>query len=180
MFYEIAGTIGPITAVKLIDSVGENISFFLSPVSLALAGLVWFFIPTEVLPPAVILYQPAGYLRRYGITAYFNLMDAYPYVDSQIMSPFWVDPFGKGVSLCLATAAATSGLSPAIHLHSLRTGKTILLGKLERQHHVLTRYLENNIANIYAKGVIQIIVGSNLGELLGATMVFFTVEPIPS
>jgi len=114
-------------------------------------------------------------------------MDAYPYVDSQIMSPFWVDPFGKGVSLCLATAAATSGLSPAIHLHSLRTGKTILLGKLERQHHVLTRYLENNIANIYAKGVIQkasyqplIIVGSNLGELLGATMVFFTVEPIPS
>jgi hypothetical protein len=48
VFYETAGTVGPITAVKLIDSVGENLSFFLSPVSLALAGIVWFFIrPTD-------------------------------------------------------------------------------------------------------------------------------------
>ena len=48
VFYETAGTIGPITAVKLIDSVGENLSFFLAPVSLALSGIVWFFIrPTE-------------------------------------------------------------------------------------------------------------------------------------
>ena len=48
VFYETAGTIGPITAVKLIDSVGENFSFFLAPVSLALSGIVWSFIrPTE-------------------------------------------------------------------------------------------------------------------------------------
>jgi len=44
VFYETAGTIGPITAVKLIDSVGENLSFFLSPVSLALAAIMWSFI----------------------------------------------------------------------------------------------------------------------------------------
>jgi len=51
----------------------------------------------------------------------------------------------------------------------------------------LIRYLENNIANIYAKGVMQkasyqplIIVGSNLGELLGAIIVFFTADIIHS
>ena len=44
VFYETAGTIGPIAAVKLIDSVGENFSFFLAPVSLALSGIVWSFI----------------------------------------------------------------------------------------------------------------------------------------
>ena len=86
MFYETAGTIGPITAVKLIDSVGENESFFLSPVSLALAGLVWFFIrPVENQDALTtsedstvkeeIPYTPAkgpGYLERYRNSAYFN------------------------------------------------------------------------------------------------------------
>lgn len=47
------------------------------------------------------------------------------------------------------------------------------------------RYLENNIANIFAKSVLkdssyqQIIVGgSNFGELLGAMTVFFTANGI--
>ena len=79
VFYETAGTIGPITAVKLIDSVGENLSFFLSPLSLALAGIVWFFIrltesQQEVAQPAdpalqkVIPHTPVkkpGYLKGY-------------------------------------------------------------------------------------------------------------------
>ena len=68
VLYEIAGTIGPITAVKLIDSVGENFSFFLAPVSLALSGIVWFFIrpaegqnePAEPEDPAV----ETAFLRR--------------------------------------------------------------------------------------------------------------------
>ena len=73
VLYEIAGTIGPITAVKLIDSVGENFSFFLAPVSLALSGIVWFFIrPTQgqdepALPedPVVEIAIPQpGFLRR--------------------------------------------------------------------------------------------------------------------
>ncbi|KIM33235.1 hypothetical protein M408DRAFT_61521 [Serendipita vermifera MAFF 305830] len=49
------------------------------------------------------------------------------------------------------------------------------------------RYLENNIANIFAKSVLkdssyqQIIVGgSNFGELLGAMTVFFTANGIPT
>ena len=50
VFYEIAGTTGPIAAVKLIDSVGENFSFFLTPVSLALSGFVWCFIRQATLP----------------------------------------------------------------------------------------------------------------------------------
>jgi len=87
VFYEFAGTIGPITAVKLIDVVGENQSFFLSPVSLALAGLVWFFIrPVERqddLPSsegsAVKMETPytpeePGFLKRYIISAYFDPM----------------------------------------------------------------------------------------------------------
>jgi len=100
VFYEFAGTIGPIAAVKLIDSVGENLSFFLSPVSLALAGIVWFCIhPTEnehdpalpedhrtesehdpALPedPAVEMaipqapVQEPGYLTRYRNASYLN------------------------------------------------------------------------------------------------------------
>ncbi len=79
VFYETAGTIGPITAVKLIDSIGENLSFFLSPVSLALAGIVWFLIrltesQQEVAQPAdpaaeqAIPHAPVqepGYLKGY-------------------------------------------------------------------------------------------------------------------
>jgi hypothetical protein len=47
------------------------------------------------------------------------------------------------------------------------------------------RYLENNIANIFAKSVLLdssyqpiIVGGSNFGELLGATTVFFTANRI--
>jgi hypothetical protein len=86
VFYEIAGTIGPITAVKLIDSVGENLSFFLSPVSLALAGIVWFFIrptgsqdelaflddpATEKAIPHTLVREP-GFFKRYIKTPYIN------------------------------------------------------------------------------------------------------------
>lgn len=49
------------------------------------------------------------------------------------------------------------------------------------------RYLENNIANIFAKSVLkdssfqQILVGgSNFGELCGAMTVFFTANAIPT
>ena len=85
MFYETAGTIGPITVVKLIDSVGENEAFFLSPVSLALAGVVWFFIRPIERPddlttsedstvkketPYPLVKEP-GYVKRYSKSAYF-------------------------------------------------------------------------------------------------------------
>jgi hypothetical protein len=54
-------------------------------------------------------------------------------------------------------------------------------------HHPRSSYLENNIANIFAKSVLkdssfqQIIVGgSNFGELLGALTVFFAAKAIPT
>jgi hypothetical protein len=138
VFYEIAGTIGPVTAVKLMDDVGENLSFFLSPVSLALAGLVWFFIrPAESQHGSTLSGDTAvatemsrtpvkepGYLKRYRKVAYFNQRWAYSDLDSCGIPPSGVNPLGMEVRLCLATAAS-SGLSPATHLHFLRTGKRI-------------------------------------------------------
>lgn len=140
MFYELAGTIGPISAVKLIDSVGENLSFFLSPVSLALAGLVWFFIrlaeseqetalpadpAVEKVVPRTPVREP-GYLRRFVKAFYSTQEGADSGLASHDMSPFGVVRLGMAVLLCLA-AAASSGLSPATHLHFLRIGKIIAL-----------------------------------------------------
>ena len=141
VFYETAGTIGPITAVKLIDSVGENLSFFLSPISLALAGIAWSFIrltesqqeviaqPADPAVEKAIPHTPVkklGYLKGYIKAPYSTQDGADSSPDSHDMSPFGDVRLGMEVPLCLASAAS-SGLSPATHLHFLRTGMIIAL-----------------------------------------------------
>lgn len=43
--YEFSGTIGAITSAVLINRLGNNYSFIVSPVAFCLAGITWSFIP---------------------------------------------------------------------------------------------------------------------------------------
>ena len=127
VFYELAGTIGPITAVKLIDSVGENLSFFLSPAALALAGLAWFFIrlaeseqelalpadpAVEKVAPRTPVREP-GYLKRY-VKAFYQpkeaLIPGQPLATCRLLGSFdlewrchcaWQPPFHLACPLLL-------------------------------------------------------------------------------
>lgn len=170
IFYEVAGTVGAFASAIFIKKLGNNYSFIVTPICFTIAGIVWRFIgvldfnKTGMALKGEAIAEELGTdadEKTGGILGYFV---AVYHGFIHFFEAVWV-----GAKLVLGSRKfcwLVPGYSFALFGH---------------------RYLENNIANIFAKSVLQdssyqqiIVGGSNLGELLGAATVFFTARIIPT
>ncbi|KAL2361691.1 hypothetical protein RJZ56_005417 [Blastomyces dermatitidis] len=158
IFYEIAGTSGAFcTALALIPNLGNNYSFIITPVCFTMAAATWYSITNLDFQPQAqeVLSERPAYVK--AIVGSFLLF----------FESFWTG--GKLIFTNRRFIWLLPGYAIALYGH---------------------RYLENGIAPAIARRYLgnsawsQLIVGgSNLGELLGATFVFFFTNlittPIP-
>ena len=158
IFYEVSGTAGAFcTGLALIPTLGNNMSFIITPICFALAALVWGFISNPSLTP----HRPTEMRSQ---STYANA------ISSEIFSCFksvWI-----GAKIIL-TSRKFCWLLPsyALGVYGHRFLENNIAPPIARQ------YLGNSAWS-------QIMVGgSNLGELLGALFVFFFTNlihtPIP-
>lgn len=158
IFYEIAGTGGAFcTALALIPNLGNNYSFIITPVCFAMAACTWYSITNLDFKPQAqeVLSEHPAYVK--SIVGSFLLF----------FESFWTG--GKLIFTNRRFIWLLPGYAIALYGH---------------------RYLENGIAPAIARRYLgnsawsQLIVGgSNLGELIGASFVFFFTNlittPIP-
>lgn len=159
IFYEISGTAGAFcTALVLIPKLGDNFSFIITPVLFAAAALVWYWITDLNFEPPVRL-QPLSERPAYikAVLCGFYYFAESVWTGAKII-------FGSRRFIWLLPS-----YSLALYGH---------------------RFLENNVAPAIARRYFgqsawsQILIGgSNMGELIGALLVFFSTNfvrtPIP-
>lgn len=165
VFYEITGTIGAFASAAIIKKLGNNYSFLITPIVFVFAAVAWYFVDAD-----------------FGVKGSKD-------VD---------DEFGGGLS---EENRKSSNYFVSVYHGFIHFGEAVYVGaKIVFSNRkfiwlvpgysfalVGHRYLENNIANVFAKQVLQdstyqqiMIGGSNFGELLGALTVFFTANIIPT
>lgn len=159
IFYEISGTGGAFcTALVLIPNLGDNFAFIITPILFTMASLVWYCITD-------LNFEPPARLQP--------LSERPAYIKAVLCGFYY---FGESV---WTGAKIIFGSRRFIWL--LPSYSLALYGH---------RFLENNVAPAIARRYFgqsawsQIIIGgSNLGELIGALLVFFTTNcvrtPIP-
>lgn len=160
ILYEVAGTIGAVTSKNLIDIFGYNNSYLLSPPFFAIAALVWASIGT--------LGHPRGRSQTPHLTEVDYPTGGYFRHAGRALRAF-AKAFYLGAVLVFTHRRfvwLVPGYSFALYGH---------------------RYLENQLAPIFAKQVLgtssyaQIMVGaSNFGELLGALSVALAKNRVPT
>ena len=158
IFYEVSGTAGAFcTGLALIPTLGNNMSFIITPICFALAAVVWIFLSSPNLTPQ----RPTVPRRQPTYTKAIR---------SELVSflkSMWI-----GAKIVL-TSRKFCWLLPAYALGVY--GHRFLENNIAPA--IARRYLGNSAWS-------QIMVGgSNLGELLGALFVFFFTNlihtPVP-
>lgn len=154
IFYEVSGTAGAFTtALGLIPRLGNNYAFIITPICFTASGIIWFFLGSLKFSRSQTesLNEKKSYYIKSVLTKFF-LFAKSVYIGGKLI-------FTRRQFIWL-----WSGYSVALYAH---------------------RYLENGIAPQVAKRYLknsawsQIIVGgSNIGELIGALVVFIFANKV--
>ena len=204
IYYEVAGTCGAFFAAYTSLILGKAYAPIITPILYVFAGILFY----NIVPPKskedlvlatgtakelTVLFFKSLWYATYGFGESVYQGALIIFLESKYQWLIWgyTIPLGESLSLSLYPFVVTAR-GPIFQCscippdsHSPLDPFLFLRHDTTRHHPVMHRYIENGVASVYAKSVLNesayasfIVSGSNLGELLGAGFVFFNLQMI--
>ena len=197
VYYEVAGTTGAFFAAYTSLIMGKAYAAVITPILYVFAGLLFYnIVPPKSKEDIVLATGSTGELTLLFLKSLWYAMYGFGesvyqgaliiFLESKYQWLIWgyTIPLGKSFTSNVASSTVfRPGMELSVHpsTYQLPTLNTT----------VMHRYIENGIASVYAKSVLNesafasfIVSGSNLGELCGAGFVFFNLKilatPLPT